>query len=371
MHDSAQARRFVAELLDGAVAQGIAPGAVALVWRDGESVWHSAHGVLATDPRSDVAGTPVTTDTVYDLASLTKVLSTTSLVALLVAEGRMRLEETVPTPWSAACPDATLRDLLEHAAGLVAHREYFTRVAPGAREALLAEVMATPAAAPPRKVALYSDLGFLILGAWIERVTGEPLDVAFENRIGGPIAKGSLAYRPRIGGRWPEAGLGIAPTEVYDPGLHAAEPTWLSLRAREAMMAHGVVHDDNCFVMDGVAGHAGLFGTARGVATVAQAWLDGDLPGVGAELRDTFWTASTVPGSTRRLGFDGVSEGGSTAGVTSQDAVGHLGYTGTSLWIDPPRRTLYVLLTNRVHPVRDDTRIRELRREFHKAASLL
>jgi serine-type D-Ala-D-Ala carboxypeptidase len=141
-------------------------------------------------------------------------------------------------------------------------------------------------------------------------------------------------------------------------------------------VAHGAVHDDNAYVMGGVAGHAGLFGTAAAVREVARAWLELLLPGLRPEVRDRFWKKSTVPGSTRRLGFDGPSPGGagSTGHATTEHAVGHLGFTGTSLWIDPAAKggaRIFVLLSNRVHPTRDNDAIRRLRPRFHELAMRL
>lgn len=374
-------RKDVFDLLEKAVTDGVFPGCVALVWRDDAVVYHEAHGHLATDARLPVSERRVERDTRYDLASLTKVLATTSMVAVSVARGRMRLDDPVPEPWSATCPGATLEDLLTHSAGCEAHREYFVDVAAGDRQGLLDAVSKTPPAYAPRTRSLYSDLGFLIVGAWLERVWEQRLDLLFERLLGpslyddgGPVPR--LAFRPSDGPplstrdeHW------IAPTEVYDPALHeGVPPPWLPIREGPDLAAHGVVHDDNAFVMKGVAGHAGLFGTAEGVLDVALAWQRDQLLDVGPRDRDRFWQRSEVPGSTRCLGFDGVSPdgSGSTGTALSSSAVGHLGYTGCSLWIDHEKRGIYILLSNRVHPLRPAPEsIRALRRGFHQAAARL
>src|SRR5690606_20676019 len=234
-----------------------------------------------------------------------------------------------------------------------------------------------------RERAVYSDLGFMILGAWIERVLEQPLDEAFADRVAyrlgldaGPVPW--LGFR-RLHSR---AAVGwaleqrIAPTEVYDPALHPdGRPSYLALRQPDRL-AHGTVHDDNAFVMGGVAGHAGLFGTAEGVAELARAWVEDRVPDVRTAVRDRFWQRSDVPGSTRRLGFDGTPDDGSGTTGTAMSAatIGHTGFTGTTVWIDPaaeggPR--IAVLLSNRVHLGRDDLRIREVRRAFHAAAARL
>ncbi len=369
----------MSSLLEAAVREGVFPGCVAVVWRDGVVRYRAAQGQLAVRDDAPEAGRPVSPSTRYDLASLTKVLSTTTLAAQSVGLGKLALDEPVTEPWRAAAPDATLADLLEHAAGLEAHRPYFVEVPRGARGALLERVAATPRACGRRERAIYSDLGFLILGAWLERVWGERLDALFERLVKPVVTEdeaplSAVAYRPVD--RGPVSDLEaafIAPTEVYDPTLHEGEPPpWF--KVREERVAHGWVHDDNTYAMNGVAGHAGLFGTADAVLEIARAWLEpGPLEGLDAAVRDRFWTPSTVPGSTRRLGWDGTSPDGtgSTHDACGPRTVGHLGFTGTSLWIDPDRRAIYVLLSNRVHPTRNDSRIRDIRRAFHRAAAQL
>jgi len=368
-------------VLDDGVAQGVFPGAVALVWHAGATLYHEAHGALASHDTASVKDRPVERDTLYDLASLTKVLSTTTLCAQLVSRGVLSLDDPVPEPWVRACPGATLTDLLEHASGLAAHREYFTRVEPFDAEQVLHYVSHTPLEYPLRERATYSDLGFIILGAWIERALGQPLDEAFSDRVAyrlgldaGPLPP--LGFRRQVSRAaldWKHERQ-IAPTEVYDPALHPdGLPAYFELRCSDRV-AHGSVHDDNAFVMGGVAGHAGLFGTAEAVAEVGRAWAEDRVPDVRTEIRDRFWQPSRVPGSTRRLGFDGTPGDGSgtTGDAMSAATIGHTGFAGTTMWIDPaaeggPR--IAVLLTNRVHLGREDRRIRDVRRAFHAVAA--
>jgi CubicO group peptidase (beta-lactamase class C family) len=371
------------ELLESAVATGVFPGCVAVVSHGDAVVYHEAHGTLGQHPAFVAAGEPTTRETIYDLASLTKIVATTTLVALAVTERKLALEDLVPTPWARACPGATLGDLLEHCAGLQAHREYFTEVEPYDAEAVLEKVCGTRVAAPPRERAIYSDLGFMIVGAWLERVYDTPLDRLFEDRIAYALGMDDPTL-PRLGFRrvWSEALLPralerrIAPCEVYDASLYPGDvPSHVPVRSKSPL-AHGVVHDDNAWVMGGVAGHAGLFGDAWAVHELARAWAMATLPGLSTAVRDRFWQASTVDGSTRRLGWDGPSPDGSgqTGSAFDPRSVGHTGFTGTSVWIDPfatGGSRIAVLLSNRVHPVRSNDAIKAFRPRFHAAAARL
>ncbi len=383
---ASDARQALFDALECAARDGVFPGCVAWVHKAGSTPYHEAHGVLATHPDSGRAlRAPVMRETIYDLASLTKVLSTTTLIAQEVAAGRVDLEAPLPAPFDRACPDARIIDLLEHRAGLEAHREFFRGRAPGEVEALMADLLGTPRRGSPRDETLYSDLGFILLGAWLERELGAPLDTLFEQRVARPQYL-DLSHDRRQGGRFSqlayrrisrEAWLAaefetqLAPTEVYDAGLHAeAVPSHFEIRAEEKL-AHGRVHDDNCVVLDGVAGHAGLFGHAEAVGTIARAWLAGEGLGIDAATRDLFWRPRES--RVRRVGWDGQCPdgSGSTGGALGPRAVGHLGFTGTSLWIDPDAEAIYVLLSNRVHPTREGDAIKALRRDFHRLAAAL
>ena len=366
-------------VLEHAVARGVTPGAVAYVARRGAVEYHEAHGVLASHPDSDVCGVPVTRHTRFDLSSLTKVLATTSIAARYVSEGRMSLGEPLPRPFHEGYPEATLRDLLEHCAGFAAHRPFYAREDHRGRSALLRAVARAAPDYPTRARAVYSDLGFMVLGAWLEYVGGDRLDRLFRREMAAFIHHDDTTV-PTLGFRPTEFGTlswrderDVAPTEVYEEAARA-DPTasHVAFRRMHHSVAHGVVHDDNAFVMDGVAGHAGLFGTAQAVADVAAGWLYGTMPGLDVSVRDIFWRPSEVSGSVRRLGWDGVElDGqGSTGDALSAGSVGHLGFTGCSVWIDPMCEGIYVLLTNRVHPSRGDLEdIRGLRRAFHGAAA--
>lgn len=365
-------------LLQDAVAVGVSPGCVALVWRSGQLRYAGAHGRLARLGPAEHCG-KVELDARYDLASLTKVLSTTSLFALELGHGRLSLDDRLPDALAVDGYRPTLRDVLEHASGLLAHVEFFHapwQLGVGRRDELLAAVRRVPVAAPPRERVIYSDLGFMLLGAWLEQLHGVGLARLFRERIAVPLG---IAEQIGFAGLTPLEHPHVAATEVYDAALHGGERQhWYALREQAGQaIARGLVHDDNCLVMAGVAGHAGLFGTAEAVLTIARAWLERRLPGLDVATSERvvalFTTPSTVPGSTRRLGFDGPAPdgSGSTGDALSRRSFGHLGFTGTSVWCDPDAEAIYVLLTNRVHPTRADQRIRELRREFHAHAAAL
>ncbi len=367
------------DLLREAIVAEDVPGCVALVWRDGALRYAGAHGVLARHGIAVDRRQPVTIGSRYDLASLTKVLCTTTLVAQAVGVGELSVDDRLPRSLAIGEYRPTLRDLLEHASGLAAHREFFHEpwsLGIGARDELIAAIRELPLAAAPRTQAIYSDLGFILLGAWLEALSGERLDELFVARIARPLG---LERELGFPGLKPLPATDVAATEVYDASLHGGKrQSWYAIReAAGQPTGCGLVHDDNALVMGGVAGHAGLFGTAMGVLGIARAWLDRRLPrldamqsaAVGAELT----RPSTVTGSTRRMGFDGPAPGGSgaTGLALSPRAYGHLGFTGVSVWIDPEAQSIHVLLTNRVHPTRSNERIGTLRRSFHALSAAL
>jgi serine-type D-Ala-D-Ala carboxypeptidase len=376
---SLEPARALDDLLREAIAVEDAPGCVAVVWRDGSLRYAGAHGVLARHGIDSSRRQPVSIGSRYDLASLTKVLCTTTLVAQAVGLGELSVDDRLPSSLAIGDYRPTLRDLLEHASGLAAHRELFHEpwsLGIGERDELIAAVREIPLAAAPRTQAIYSDLGFILLGAWLESLGGARLDELFVARVARPLR---LERELGFPGLTPLPATDVAATEVYDASLHGGQrQNWYALRERAGQPgACGLVHDDNALVMGGVAGHAGLFGTAMGVLGIARAWLERRLPRLdamqSAAVVAEFTRASTVTGSTRRLGFDGPAPDGSgaTGLALSPRAYGHLGFTGVSVWIDPDARSIHVLLTNRVHPTRSNDRIGTLRRQFHALSAAL
>jgi CubicO group peptidase (beta-lactamase class C family) len=300
----------------------------------------------------------VTEDTCFDLASLTKVLATTPLVVDLIGRSRLRLEDPVGKFLPGYTWKINVQHLLEHSSGLPDWRAYYEEVAAAHGGAWLAtprgcravrEMVAAQAPeAPPGKRALYSDLGFILLDWIIEIAAGKPADVLFKQRISKPLGVKNLFFVD-LKKRSRKHGRVFAATERCP---------W---RGRTLV---GEVHDDNAYAMGGVSGHAGLFGDAGSVARVAGAWLDsyrGRASIFSPELTRRFWRRSGVPGSTRTLGFDTPAKESRLGPRT----VGHTGFTGTSLWIDPDRELVAVLLTNRVHPTRENEGIKEFRTKVH------
>ena len=353
----------VRALAQRAVDDGVIPGLV-LGFAQGRQVrFLDAFGHRRIVP--DVE--PLTTDVVYDLASLTKAVVTSLLVMRGVGSGIWALDDPLGKhlPSMAARPEVTLRCTLAHAAGFAAHRPFFEQVindgvAPAeGRERIIALAAAEPLAYEPGTRSLYSDLGFILLGDLVERGLGGRLDALAERFLFAPLGLRATGFA----GSTAFSGRRLAPTERCP------------VRGR---MLCGEVHDLNAFAMGGVAGHAGLFADAADLLELASAlcaaWRDtapaGCAPLVPAEVLRLFWRPAGIPGSTWRLGWDGPAATGSLAGDRlSRQAVGHLGFTGCSLWIDPEREVCVVLLTNFVHPtVRKDPRFRALRPALQDAA---
>ena len=322
------------QLLARAVAGRVTPGAVVEVG--------SADGPVAVEAvgRLTYAADAPDVDerTIYDLASLTKVMATATLAMRQAAAGTLPLDTRVAALRQEFTGDGrdvvTIADLLEHASGLPAHRPFHRRVA--GRAGYGAAIAAEPLAYPPRTRHEYTDLGFLLLGLILEESGRQPLDIQFatwrdEALPGADVGFGPLRPSPAR----------VAPTEA---------DSW---RGR---VLSGDVHDANAAAIGGVAGHAGLFGTAGAVGAFARwflaVWLGrvGESAGVPTAMAGRFATRGAVPDSSRALAWDTMLPTSSCGSRLSPTAIGHTGFTGTSLWIDPERRLYVVLLTNRVHP---------------------
>ena len=330
-------------LVERGVAQKAFPGGVLAVGKDAALAHLRAFGRLSYD-----ADAPeVRTDTLYDLASLTKVIVATTTAMILVDEGRLDITRPVsaflPRFRGAGKEKVTVWNLLTHSSGLPALFTDFRNTR--GKEAYLERIEGLDLQYAPGTKSVYSDPGVILLGEILERVAGEPLDSFAQKRILEPLGMKDTRYRPGA-----DLLPRIAPTE-RDP--------W---RGR---LLRGEVHDENAFAMGGVAPHAGLFGTAPDLARFAQMLLNGGVLEhhriVSRDVVEQFTRRAGVPDSSRALGWDTPSPNSSAGGRLSPRSFGHTGFTGTSLWIDPERRLFVVLLTNRVHPTRENTAIHQIR----------
>jgi len=345
--------------LDAAIADKVMPGAAFGVLLDGH-VSTAAVGHL--DFTSNSA--PVTPASVYDLASLTKVVATASAAMLLYDRGILDLDaplaSILPTFNPAADPvraRVTLRHLLTHSSGLPAHEYLYLRCR--TREDAIAACLSMPLTAVPGSITDYSDPGFILLGLALEHLSGEPLDRLCAREIFSPLAMADTLFNPpasllpRIAPAGPDSGFRPAPV-------------------------HGQVHDENAALLGGVAGHAGLFSTVPDLLRFARCILSGGLLPDGsrlfrAETIRLFTTrATTPPGTSRALAWDTPTPPSSAGSHFSPHSVGHLGYTGCSLWLDLDRSLAVVLLLNRTcrpagDPPAEKEPIRALRPAFHDA----
>lgn len=329
-------------VLDSAIAAGAAPGAVLAVSVGGERfVYGTGRLGIGDDHRPDGS-------TMYDMASLTKVIVLTTVAMQAVEEGRLNLD----APVISYLPDfargtgeksrVTVRDLLLHDSGLPAHRPLWKETFN--RKGAILRTITSDLVTPPGTEMAYSDLGAITLTTIIEKLYGKRIDALFAERVSGPLGLHRMRYLPPKGWR-----SEIAPTE-NDP--------W------RGHILRGEVHDENAGRLGGVSGHAGLFASAEDLLRFGEWALAGSLgrlaPGVAVKPPHEFatWTVSqdTPKGSSRGLGWDTPSGLSSSGTIMSARSFGHTGFTGTSIWIDPTRDLVIVLLTNRVHPTRDTPR---------------
>jgi serine-type D-Ala-D-Ala carboxypeptidase len=337
----------VARLIEDAREARAFPACTIEVGRREGVLWQWATGRLtyeASSPATDL-------DTLFDLASLTKVLATAPLVMRLVKARRLLLNDPVAgyvPNWSGADRGAvTITDLLEHCAGLPAWRDVYRRA--GTPAAFAHEIATLPLECAPRSRSIYSDLGFILLGLVMEDAAGARLDVQFE-----PLSAPDLLFTPPANLR-----DRIAPT--------TDDRVW-----RKRLLV-GEVEDENAWALGGVAGHAGLFGSAPAVGRFARLVLRtlAETTVLGPPwLLSRFLSPSRVPQSSRALGWDLMRPTSSCGRRLSPAAFGHTGFTGVSLWIDPLKDLYVVLLTNRVHPARPadpDDRLARLRPRVHDA----
>jgi serine-type D-Ala-D-Ala carboxypeptidase len=322
--------------IDGAIRKGIergdCPGAVVLVVHKGRVVWRKAYGDRARQP----AVVPMTADTVFDLASLTKPVATASSVMLLVERGKLRLSDRVadhiPAFGAKGKDKITVENLLLHTGGLVSDNPV-TDYKDGRDKALERVHALKPEAAPGERFK-YSDVGFIVLGELVEKVSGTSLDAFARKNVFAPLGMNDTGFRP--GDKLKER---AAPTVKRDG-------RWLV----------GEVHDPRAAALGGVAGHAGLFSTADDLAVFAQMILNGGSYNGQRVLSPLtvrlMTTPRTVPGGLRAYGWDVATAYSANRGelFPRGESFGHTGFTGTSLWIDPASKTAVIFLSSRLHP---------------------
>jgi CubicO group peptidase (beta-lactamase class C family) len=334
----------VDRVLEAAVAARAFPGAVLAVGKDGVLAHLQPFGRLSYD--DDAA--PVSADTMYDLASLTKVVVTTTMAMILVDEGKLDINKPVsaflPEFRGGAKDKVTVWHLLTHSSGIDWWAPLFKEIK--GKDAYLRRILAMDLVYEPGTKSVYSDLGVILLGEILERVAGQDLESFARARVLGPLGMKDTTYRPG-----PELLPRIAPTE-NDP--------W------RGHVLRGEVHDENAAALGGVAPHAGLFSTAADLARFAQMLIGGGVfehrRVVSRETLERFAKRAGVPDSSRALGWDTPSENSSAGSLFGPRSFGHTGFTGTSMWMDPDRNLFVILLTNRVHPTRENNAIREVRR---------
>jgi beta-N-acetylhexosaminidase len=342
------------EVVERAIADKAFPGATMAIGYRGHVTLHS-FGQLSYDAKSP----RVNVRTMYDVASLTKVIVTTTLVEKLV-EGDFHsplqldapVERYLPEWASGPQPEwrhrVTVRHLMTHTSGLPPFKEYW-RTSKGKQDTLKM-IFAEPLESEPGTKMVYSDLGIILMAEIIERLTGRTLDDLAKEYIFSPLGMNDSMYRPPKK-LWPL----IAPTE-FDTNF----------RKR---LIQGEVHDENAFAIGGVSGHAGLFSTAPDLAAFCQMLLNGGVYAHQRILRRSTIAQFTVPqqlsGGTRTLGWVVPTEGSSSGHYFSPHSFGHTGFTGTSIWIDPDRELFVVMLTNRVNPTRENHKIAEVRPALH------
>jgi CubicO group peptidase (beta-lactamase class C family) len=346
----------VDRLMRQALTEGVFPGAVLLAARGGEVRLHAAYGAANLVDRR-----PMTNATAFDLASLTKPLGTTLAVMRLCQDGRLDPERTLGDALPAAAGGdkrgITIAQLLAHTSGLPDYRPYYRELQalPAAarrarlRQLLLEETLLQP---PGAKV-LYSDLDFMLLEWVVEAVAGRRLDRFLAEQVYRPLQAAPLFF-----------------VDLERPAPKAAYAATERCPWRGRLLV-GEVHDDNAHAVGGVAGHAGLFGTAAAIHILLEELLAAyhGSPSArlfGSDLVRRFW--QPVPGAGKTLGFDLPSPVNPSCGrFFPPDSVGHLGFTGTSFWIHRAERALVILLTNRVHPSRENIAIRKFRPLIHDA----
>ncbi|NNJ54336.1 MAG: beta-lactamase family protein [Ignavibacteriaceae bacterium] len=340
----------VERVIKDAIEKETFPGAVVLVWKDGKTIFQNPFGHFTYHENSDL----VTLNTIYDLASLTKVLATTTATMICVDKNLFNLEnkvsEYIPYFGSNEKENVTIKNLLLHNSGLPSWNIFYNKNL--TEEEILYDIYNSEIKFQPGTKTLYSDLGMIVLGKVIEKASNKSLDEFCKEKIFIPLKMNNTFFNP------PDSVKDrIPPTEV--------DNYW---RMR---LIKGEVHDENASLLDGAAGHAGLFSTAEDICKLLEIIM---FKGKASEnqliKKETIalFTSENKSKNERLLGWDLKSATGSSAGSKfSKDSFGHTGFTGTSIWIDPARNLFVVFLTNRVYPSRENKKILQVRPKLHDA----
>lgn len=331
----------IKKIMDLAVADGAWSGGVLLAAKDGNIFYHNGHGYHTYDKINDVNSSDI-----FDLASITKAVATTSAIMKLQDLNKININEPVikylprfkgnNKKYISQKSQITVKDLLAHVSGLPAFKQYYKT--DKSKESLLNSIYNTDPVQNSRDTTIYSDVGAILLGDIVEKISGITLDVFVDSMIFKPLGMKTTFYNPP------------------DTKKHRIVPTEIN---RKGKLIHGFVHDENAYNLGGVAGHAGLFSTAKDLAIFSQMMLNGGLYGwkrifKTATVNSFTSKAGILDNSSRLLGWDSPA-GLASGGVYLSDAsFGHTGFTGTSLWVDPENSIIMVLLTNAVHPNRDN-----------------
>jgi serine-type D-Ala-D-Ala carboxypeptidase len=341
--------RAAFEVLNAAIADRAFPACSVAITRDDQLIALKALGRFSYESSSP----EVVAGTIFDIASVTKVVSTTTVAMILYERGVLDLEMALPSivpEFLTGDPrreNVTLRMLLAHSSGLPAYKKLF--LSAKSKDDFLHAAMTSELVADPGSTADYSDIGFILLGIAIERLADEPLDRFAQREIFGPLGMIHTSFNPS-----PAIKPSIVPTANDQSFRHR--------------ILQGEVQDENASIMQGVAGHAGLFSNAGDLAIFSNAMLSGGPPILRAQTLNIFTRRESAPaGTCRALGWDTPSSPSQSGQYFSEHSFGHLGYTGTSLWIDPERQLSVTLLTNRTWPDCRNQVIKLVRPKFHDA----
>jgi CubicO group peptidase (beta-lactamase class C family) len=336
----------VEELINSSIEDSAFPGAVLLVWKHGKIIFEKPYGNFTYSDSSEKTAT----NTIFDLASLTKVIATTTAAIICTDRNLFKIEDKVakyiPQFAQNGKEDVTIKNLLLHNSGLPAYKKYYLLYSNS--KDVLNDIYSTKLLYPAGSKTVYSDLGMITLGKVIEKVTGKKLDVFCNNEIFNPLKMNDTYFNP------PDSlKFRIAPTEFDNYWRHR--------------LLIGEVHDETSSLLNGVAGNAGLFSTAGDISKLLQMLLQkGTFEGKRIIDSSTVRLFTSKQYNGRALGWDIKSNTGSSAGnLFSNESYGHTGFTGTSVWIDPSRNLFVVFLTNRVYPTRENNKIIKIRPKLH------